>query len=74
MLAYNARYLAIAALIRQLHHQFEKTQAAPLVQQIHTLRRRLSIIKSMQSTSILSFLLAALSMWNGPYGPMPCLG
>ena len=63
MLAYNARYLAIAALIRQLHHQFEETHAAPLVQQIHTLRRRLSIIKSMQSTSILSFLLAALSMF-----------
>jgi len=62
MLAYNARYLAIAALIRQLHHQFEETKSAPLEQQIHTLRRRLSITKGMQSTAILSFLLAALSM------------
>ena len=62
MLAYNARYLAIAALIRQLHKQFEETQSVPLEQQIHLLRRRLGIIKNMQSTAILSFLLAAVTM------------
>ena len=44
MLAYNARYIAIAALIRQLHKQLEATEATPLKQQISSLRKRLSII------------------------------
>ncbi|MBW8245032.1 DUF2721 domain-containing protein [Muricauda oceani] len=63
MLAYNARYLAIAALIRQLHKQFEETSAPPLKQQINQLRNRLGIIKNMQATAIISFLLAAVTMF-----------
>ena len=63
MLAYNARYLAIAALIRQLHKQFEETQANPLERQINSLRKRLNIIKNMQATAIGCFLLAAISMF-----------
>nr|WP_321415230.1 DUF2721 domain-containing protein [uncultured Allomuricauda sp.] len=63
MLAYNARYLAIAALIRQLHKQFEETSAPPLKQQINQLRNRLGIIKNMQASAIISFLLAAVTMF-----------
>jgi len=63
MLAYNARYLAIAALIRQLHKQFEETSAQPLKQQINQLRTRLGIIKNMQASAIISFLLAAITMF-----------
>ena len=63
MLAYNARYLAIAALIRQLHKQFEETSAPPLKQQINQLRTRLGIIKNMQASAIISFLLAAVTMF-----------
>ncbi|NJB37143.1 DUF2721 domain-containing protein [Croceivirga sp. JEA036] len=63
MLAYNARYLAIAALIRQLHGQFLETQAQPLKKQIELLRKRLEIIKWMQATAIASFLLAAVTMF-----------
>jgi len=63
MLAYNARYLAIAALIRQLHAQFQETQASPIEKQIESLRKRLNIIKNMQATAILSFLLAAVTMF-----------
>ncbi|MEC8832483.1 MAG: DUF2721 domain-containing protein [Bacteroidota bacterium] len=63
MLAYNARYLAIAALIRQLHKQFEETSAQPLKQQINQLRIRLGIIKNMQASAIISFLLAAVTMF-----------
>ncbi len=55
MLAYNARYLAIAALIRQLHKQFEETQASPLKRQIESLGKRLNIIKNMQASAIGSF-------------------
>ena len=63
MLAYNARYLAIAALIRQLHKQFEEPSAPPLKKQINQLRIRLGIIKNMQATAIVSFLLAAVTMF-----------
>ena len=63
MLAYNARYLAIEALIRQLHKQFEETSAPPLKKQINQLRIRLGIIKNMQATAIVSFLLAAVTMF-----------
>ncbi len=63
MLAYNARYLAIAALIRQLHKQFEQTSTQPLRRQINQLRTRLGIIKNMQASAIISFLLAAVTMF-----------
>ncbi|WP_298995925.1 DUF2721 domain-containing protein [Flagellimonas sp. S174] len=63
MLAYNARYLAIAGLIRQLHKQFEETEDSPLKKQIDSLRKRLDIIKNMQATAIISFLLAAVTMF-----------
>ncbi|WP_282160099.1 DUF2721 domain-containing protein [Ulvibacterium marinum] len=63
MLAYNARYLAIAALIRQLHKQFEESSSSPLKRQIQQLRKRLGIIKNMQASAIVSFLLSAVTMF-----------
>lgn len=63
MLAYNARYLAIAGLIRNLYAQFEETEASPIKRQIQSLRKRLNIIKNMQATAIISFLLAAVTMF-----------
>ncbi|MDT0606163.1 DUF2721 domain-containing protein [Croceitalea rosinachiae] len=63
MLAYNARYLAIANLIRQLHKQFQESEENPLKKQIDSLRKRLEIIKNMQATAIISFLLAAVTMF-----------
>lgn len=63
MLAYNARYLAIAALIRQLHEKYQQKTSKPIAQQILQLRKRLTIIKNMQASAIVSFLLAAVSMF-----------
>ncbi|UWX55056.1 DUF2721 domain-containing protein [Maribacter litopenaei] len=62
MLAYNARYLAIAALIRQLHQKFEETGSKSLGLQVKKLQKRLTIIKNMQATAIFSFLLAVITM------------
>ncbi len=62
MLAYNARYLAIAALIRQLHQKYQETGATHVKIQVNQLRTRLSIIKNMQATAIFSFLLAVITM------------
>jgi len=63
MLAYNARYLAIAALIRQLHDKFKETESSTIELQVKQLRKRLSIIKNMQAIAIISFLLAVISMF-----------
>lgn len=62
MLAYNARYLAIAALIRQLHQKYQETGSASVEEQVVKLTKRLTIIKNMQATAIASFLLAVISM------------
>lgn len=62
MLAYNARYLAIAALIRQLHQKFQETASESVRLQVKKLNKRLTIIKNMQATAIFSFLLAVLTM------------
>ena len=62
MLAYNARYLAIAALIRQLHQKFQETGSSSVSLQVKKLSKRLIIIKNMQATAIFSFLLAVITM------------
>tara|TARA_R110000868_G_scaffold82956_10_gene234144 strand:+ start:39535 stop:39921 length:387 start_codon:yes stop_codon:yes gene_type:complete len=63
MLAYNARYLAIAALIRQLHQKYQETESHSINLQVKQLRKRLSIIKNMQAMAIVSFLLAVITMF-----------
>lgn len=62
MLAYNARYLAIAALIRELHQKYQETESESVGLQVKKLNRRLTIIKNMQATAIFSFLLAVITM------------
>ena len=62
MLAYNARYLAIAALIRQLHKEFENSHLEKTKTQINQLRKRLILIRNMQATAIISFLGAVITM------------
>ncbi len=63
MLAYNARYLAIAALIRNLHSSYVANESENLKIQVEKLRKRLTIIKNMQAVAILSFLLAVITMF-----------
>jgi hypothetical protein len=63
MLAYNARYLAIAALIRSLYSQYEETDSEKVLLQVKKLTKRLTIIKNMQAVAILSFLLAVITMF-----------
>lgn len=62
MLAYNARYLAIATLIRQLHKEFLSNPTKSIKTQINQLRKRLYLIRNMQATAIISFLGAVITM------------
>ena len=53
MLAYNARYLAIAALICQLHKEFLTHPTKSVKIQINQLRKRLYLIRNMQALSLI---------------------
>lgn len=63
MLAYNARYLAIAGLIRNLHASYREAPSERVRLQVKKLRKRLTIIKNMQAVAIISFLLAVITMF-----------
>ncbi len=62
MLAYNARYLAIATLIRQLHKEYLNSFSKTVEEQIGLLKKRLFLIRNMQAAAILSFLGAVITM------------
>ncbi|NLD99070.1 MAG: DUF2721 domain-containing protein, partial [Fibrobacter sp.] len=49
LLAYTNRFLALAALVRQLHGQYQQHPDDILFGQINNLRRRLKIIRNMQA-------------------------
>ncbi|WP_405209005.1 DUF2721 domain-containing protein [Aquimarina sp. LLG6339-5] len=63
MLAYNARYLAIAGLIRQLHKEYQASPSKNTVLQIKNLRKRLWLIRNMQAIAIISFLTSVITMF-----------
>jgi hypothetical protein len=63
MLAYTNRFLAYAAVIRNLHDQFLKQQDPALIRQIKNLKRRLNLTRWMQIFGISSLLGCVLSMF-----------
>ena len=63
ILAYTNKFLAIANLIRILHSRYEAEHLAILRAQIFTLRRRVYLIRWMQTFAIISFLLCFLCMF-----------
>jgi hypothetical protein len=64
MLAYTNRFLALATLIRNLHGKYKQglEDRALIKQQIINLRRRLTFIKQMQASGVLSFFCCVLCM------------
>jgi len=64
MLAYTNRFLSVAALIRDLHKQYNQTNSdTDLSCQIKHLRIRLRMIKNMQYLGVCSFILALVAMY-----------
>ncbi|MEK7257581.1 MAG: DUF2721 domain-containing protein [Bacteroidota bacterium] len=63
ILAYTNKFLAIANLIRKLHSDYEKEQRPILREQIVSLRRRVLLIRSMQTFAIGSFFLCFICMF-----------
>jgi Protein of unknown function (DUF2721) len=76
MLAYTNRYLSLANLIRSLAAEWRNDQDPRIQAQIDVLRRRINLIRVMQSFAVLSMLLCILSMlaiygqWKPFVGPL----
>ena len=62
MLAYTNRFLGLASVVRKLHETWRTTQEPMLLAQIQSLRRRIQIIKHMQTMGVLSLMTCILSM------------
>lgn len=63
MLAYTNRFLAYAAVIRNLHDKYLEQQDKSLIAQIRNLRKRLYLTRMMQILGISSLLLCVLTMF-----------
>lgn len=63
MLAYTNRFLAYAAIIRELHSKYQKNRNKVLIVQIKNIKRRLYLTRSMQIFGISSLLLCVLTMF-----------
>ncbi len=63
MLAYTNRFLAYAAVVRNLHAKYQERQDAILLDQIKNLSIRLQLTRWMQIFGIVSLLLCVLTMF-----------
>ena len=63
MLAYTNRFLAYAAVVRNLHSKYQERKDAILLEQIRNLSVRLQLTRWMQILGIASLLLCVLTMF-----------
>ena len=63
MLAYTNRFLAYAAVIRNLHDKYLEKMDDTLIEQIKNLKMRLNLTRMMQIFGISSLLLCVLTMF-----------
>ncbi|MBU2919410.1 MAG: hypothetical protein ACJAZB_000294 [Psychrosphaera sp.] len=73
LLAYTNRFLVLAQLIRELNQRDNSGLELVVKRQITTLRKRLHLIRAMQSAGVMSFLLCTLAMFL-IFVEMPLLG
>ncbi len=65
MLAYTNRFLALSTLIRNLHSKYKQglEDGEQLRGQIRNLKQRMTLIKLMQASGVLSFFFCVLTMF-----------
>ena len=65
LLAYTNRFLALASLVRKLHDEYMSGEKKSLlIKQIHSLRRRINLVRYMQGLAVFSFLSCVGSMYS----------
>jgi Protein of unknown function (DUF2721) len=62
-IAFTNRYIAISSLVRDLHMEFSKDKSRDIIGQIKNLRKRLKLIQTMQTFSIISLLFSSAAMF-----------
>ena len=63
MLAYTNRFLAYAAIIRNLKEKFLESQNETILRQINNLKLRVKLTRYMQISGISSLLLCVITMF-----------
>ena len=63
LIAYTNKFLAIANLIRSLVSDYGRQRDRDLLKQIHSLRRRLWLIRWMQVFAVTSLLFCVMTMF-----------
>lgn len=63
MLAYTNRFLALANIIRNLHRSHSEKPNPVYLLEIENLRRRIGLIRDMQSFGVLSLILCMVCMF-----------
>lgn len=63
LLAFTNRFLALAALIRNLHDRYQTTPDELIIAQIGNLRYRVILVRNMQTFGVLSLLLCVVCMF-----------
>ena len=71
MLAYTNRFLGLANVVRSLHATWRSSGDPVIVAQIGNLRRRIRIIKHMQTLGVASMMLCTASMALLFFGNQP---
>lgn len=64
LLAYTNRFLAYANVVRGLKDKYQQSGNPQDIEQIKNLRKRLSLIQSMQILGIASLLLCVVAMFS----------
>src|SRR5258705_800047 len=65
LLAYTNCFLALANLVRKLHDEYKRGEQSKIIlQQIHSLRRRLRLVRYMQGLGVFSFLCCVVTMYT----------
>ena|SRR5258705_3976972 len=65
LLAYTNRFLALANLVRKLHDEYKKGEQNKIIlRQIHSLRRRIRLVRYMQALGVFSFLCCVVTMYT----------
>jgi len=63
LLTFTNRFLALAALIRNLHDRYRTNPNDLIIAQIGNLRYRVMLIRNMQAFAVLSLLLCVVCMF-----------
>ncbi len=64
MLAYTNRFMALSAVVRKLHDEFQENKTNKTLHlQIKNLQYRIKLVRRMQFFGVMSFLFAIISMY-----------